>query len=205
MSTSSVFQHLINIDMIPPNAVVVDAGASYGDFVLALQGKAIPGGCRIFGIECNRTNAEVLRGKNIQNLTILEAALVGNLSPEAMTFTEIVAKNNQLHEWGNLFGLNKESAARRGDFIRFDEYPVRCIRIGQLFETLGVEHIDFLKMDIEGAEVDIFNTMPHDVAARISQASVEHHGNRKELVCAVNNAGFVIAEENQYDLYIVRA
>lgn len=202
--TTDVLKHLIDLQMLPTGAVVIDAGASYGDFTTALLQHPVPSGIRIFGIECNRTNVDVLRAKSIPNFTLVDAALVGNTSPDTMIFTEIVAKNNKLHEWGNLFRLNKEVAKGRSDFIRFDEYAVRCVQIGRILEEFGIDKIDFLKMDIEGAEVDIFNTMPHDVAACIRQASVEHHDNRKQLIKAIENAGFQVVDENQYDLYIVR-
>ena len=44
-----------------------------------------------------------------------------------------------------------------------------------LMDVYGVEHIDFLKMDCEGAETEILETCPEEALARINKMVIETH------------------------------
>ena len=52
---------------------------------------------------------------------------------------------------------------------------VPAMTIDQVMETTGVEFCQFLKMDCEGAEHEVFQTMPPATAARIAQIGMELH------------------------------
>ena len=54
-------------------------------------------------------------------------------------------------------------------------YDVRTVTLGQVFDLLRLDHVDLLKMDIEGEEYDALSTTPPDVLRRIGQLVVEFH------------------------------
>ena len=43
-----------------------------------------------------------------------------------------------------------------------DKFTVQCIPIYSIIKALGLSHIDFLSLDVEGAEMKIFDTIPWD-------------------------------------------
>lgn len=56
-----------------------------------------------------------------------------------------------------------------------DEIKVTCVTLQDIFETYQLERCDFLKMDCEGAEFDIFYNCPEDILSRIDQIAMEVH------------------------------
>jgi hypothetical protein len=52
---------------------------------------------------------------------------------------------------------------------------VQCLSIPTVFEKEGLEKIDFLKMDIEGAEIEILNTLPDKYFSQIRNIAFEYH------------------------------
>ncbi len=56
-----------------------------------------------------------------------------------------------------------------------EEIRVNCVTLQDIFETYGLERCDFLKMDCEGAEYDIFYNCSEDILSRIDQIAMEVH------------------------------
>ncbi|MDH5763861.1 MAG: FkbM family methyltransferase [Nitrospinota bacterium] len=56
-----------------------------------------------------------------------------------------------------------------------EEIKVTCVTLKDIFEKYGLERCDFLKMDCEGAEYDIFYNCPEDILSRIDQIAMEVH------------------------------
>jgi FkbM family methyltransferase len=52
---------------------------------------------------------------------------------------------------------------------------VRGVTLSSLLSDFGIEHMDLLKMDIEGAEVSVIESTPNDVLLRADQITVEFH------------------------------
>ncbi|TDJ53716.1 MAG: FkbM family methyltransferase [Nitrospina sp.] len=77
-----------------------------------------------------------------------------------------------------------------------EETRVNRVTLEDIFETYGLERYDFLKMDCEGAEYDIFYNCPDGILARIDQIAMEvHHGaepgrNTDALERFFNDKGF---------------
>ncbi|MCH7500668.1 MAG: FkbM family methyltransferase [Nitrospinae bacterium] len=77
-----------------------------------------------------------------------------------------------------------------------EEIRVNRVTLEDIFETYGLERYDFLKMDCEGAEYDIFYNCPDGILARIDQIAMEvHHGaepgrNTDALERFFNDKGF---------------
>ena len=52
---------------------------------------------------------------------------------------------------------------------------VRAFSLPDLFDLIEVRPLDLLKMDIEGAEIELLNTCPPSILRQIRQISVEFH------------------------------
>jgi FkbM family methyltransferase len=77
-------------------------------------------------------------------------------------------------------------------------YPVRTYTLNYLFETGLVDKIDFLKVDIEGAELHAFAGISDDNLMKVKNIAMEyHHGQlnhnedlRQGLIDRMNGLGF---------------
>ena len=56
-----------------------------------------------------------------------------------------------------------------------EEIQVDCVTLQNIFDTYGLERCNFLKMDCEGAEYDIFYNCSDDIMSRIDQIAMEVH------------------------------
>jgi FkbM family methyltransferase len=72
---------------------------------------------------------------------------------------------------------------------------VKAITLGDLFKQEKIDHVDLLKMDIEGSETEVLSsTSFKDVADKIDLLIVERHAwsgrHPQQLTDALKNAGF---------------
>lgn len=162
----NAFNHFIDMREIDDNSIIVDAGACWGDFIKCLRKHERGKNCRIIAVECQRDNVKALRERGYQNVTVCERALVGQGYGDKATFSQVIKQKG----WGNLFGNTIRPGRRKVD------YEVKTLRINDIFSVLGIGWIDFLKMDIEGAEWNILKTMTEETASKIGQMSMEVHG-----------------------------
>ncbi len=58
-----------------------------------------------------------------------------------------------------------------------DEESVQIVPISELFSIAQTDRIHFLKMDVEGAERDAFETVDSEMMSRINYISMEYHDN----------------------------
>jgi FkbM family methyltransferase len=135
------------------NSVVVDAGAHRGEFSAEI--------IRRFGCQCHliEANPELAKNLTVAGAASITAAALGACDGRG---TLHVSENL---EAGGLFNA---SAATTG-------VEVETISLATLMERLGITKIDILKLDIEGAEFELFVSTPDDVLRRIGQITVEFH------------------------------
>ncbi len=171
--------HYIDFARIRNNPVVVDAGACKGKYVEMLNERIY--GCRIFAIECDRDNLEILRGKKFPpNVKICSKALVG-IKPK---------KNFIYHQYIGLpysgtVGYEKAYVKKHRDYKGVIKYSVRTLGINDMFSEFGIKKIDYLKMNIEGMEREILAAMTKETASRIGQFSLSIHTKiRDDLNCS---------------------
>lgn len=77
-------------------------------------------------------------------------------------------------------------------------YDVRSYSLNHLFETGLIDRIDFLKVDVEGAEILVFDGISDENLRRVKNIAMEyHHGHlnfdetlRDNLIKRFNNSGF---------------
>jgi len=79
-----------------------------------------------------------------------------------------------------------------------DGLEVGAISLATLFEREKLDHVDLMKMDIEGGEHETLHAAPDEVLARIDRLALEYHpnGSRDALFARLQRAGFVL----QFDL-----
>lgn len=161
-------EHFVNLDKLNDQSIIVEAGAAWGFIIEKLRNREQTKECEIFAIECNKDNAKTLREKNFHNVTICEKALVGQDFGDSITFYQHLG----LPRWGNIF---KSTGQGHRKFKGIKKYKVKTLKINDIFSVLRIDKIDFLKMDIEGSEKGIMDTMSEEVASKIDQISVKDY------------------------------
>jgi FkbM family methyltransferase len=122
--------------------VIIDAGANIGASTLFFA-EAFPS-AKVVGIEPEEGNFRLLQ-KNTEtcsNVIAVKAALWGSNDTRMI-------QNRFTGEWGFTVSDSDNKTEATGQ-------EVECITMKTLMERHGITHIDLLKMDIEGAEKDVF-------------------------------------------------
>jgi FkbM family methyltransferase len=136
------------VDFIKRNKIsletMIDAGANIG-LTSLLFGYNFPG-IKILAIEPDAGNFKQLK-QNIENINELSIEIVnGGLAPYMSWLTPVESFLDN-REWSRSFNISEE----KNDGICIKGYSV-----DDLLAISGWEQIDFLKMDIEGGEKNIF-------------------------------------------------
>jgi len=160
-------KHYVNLNRLNDDSIIVDVGACQGNVIKELREHKETSKCKIFAIECNKKLARGLKEENFFNVEICEKALVGENIEGDVTFFEGKRGPN----WGTIKPANISD--RWGSAT--DSYDVKTLKINDIFNEFGIDKIDFMKMDTEGSEKMIFETMSLEIAKKIKQISVEVH------------------------------
>jgi len=163
---NSCKNHQTDFRCIDKNSIIVDAGACQGTFIDFIRSKLY---CKIYAIEPCKSNFIALEDKNYTDVSLFNFALVGPNTDQYVIFKEYIG----LPEWGSIY--DKELAHKHPKFKAEESYEVETMQITDIFKTLCIDHIDYLKMDIEGAEFDVLSSMDINMASKIYQLSVEVH------------------------------
>ncbi len=124
--------------------VILDAGANIGTTSIAFA-RQYPE-AEILAVEMEPENLELLRRntKSFPNIKVIPMAITGHSG-------ERVIKDRNTGQWGYTIAESADNAENT-------THTVSCVTIDQLMAAHGITHIDILKMDIEGAEKEIFET-----------------------------------------------
>lgn len=160
--------YCINLEKLNDDSIIVEAGAAQGRTIEELRQFEQTKECKIFAIECNKDNIKILRDKEFHNVTICEKALVGQNNSNNTIFYQHVG----LFQWGNIF---KPRGRKHSKFKGIKEYQVKTLKINDIFLVLGIDKIDFLKLDIEGSEKEVMDTMSEETASKIGQLHLAHY------------------------------
>ncbi|VVB81239.1 Methyltransferase FkbM domain protein [uncultured archaeon] len=111
--------------------IIVDSGAYLGYFTVFAAKKVGDSG-KVIAFEPDPVNFEILKKKtaSLKNVVLIKKALFN--------------KETEQH-WNSSFA--KSAFGKEG-------YIVNCSTLDKELEKLGIKHVDFLKMDIEGAELE---------------------------------------------------
>jgi FkbM family methyltransferase len=147
------------IGEIARGGIVVDIGAHVGLF--SVYTSRILKARRIVSVEPDASNFDLL-SKNIhvnhiENATVVEAAVAGESGEKWISI--------------NPSNTGGHSLYRHGPHARL----VRVLSLMDLFESSGISECSLLKIDCEGAEMEIFKTAPDGLLKRVSAISLEYH------------------------------
>lgn len=162
--------HFIDLGRINDDSIIVDAGALGGIFEENLRASPQGKNCRIIILECDRNLKQLLEDKHLHNVMVIGKALSGQLSSSEKTFFQVLG----LSGWGSVFNRKLSHGARRKCMGHLN-YPVKTIRINDIFSEFGIEKIDYFKIDIMGAEREVIETMSQETASKIKQIDIKFY------------------------------
>ncbi|HEX7303731.1 FkbM family methyltransferase [Lentzea sp.] len=193
---------------LPPDAVVLDIGANIGLFSL-WTARSLPD-CRVVAFE-PAPDAYAALVANVEDLglpvTCLPWAVGAESGPATMTVYPAASVFSSLHADPD----TDRSAMRAAIDVAVDgdgtdiaeqvaadrvrgaiDVPVEVRRLSDAFDELALGHVDLVKLDAEGAELDILGALRPEHLARIGNVLVEVHAtsDRRALVDLLENAGF---------------
>jgi FkbM family methyltransferase len=155
MAVDSIASHTFLPRFINWSSTVVDFGAHQGEFS---HGMLAQYRCRVFAAEpAPALYAEFPRHPN---LTLLPVAITGKNG---------VADLN-IFEGRCASILGKMNAAERSESA-----VVESVTLHEFKKRTGVSHIDLLKVDIEGSELEVIETASDEDLVGIDQVTVEFH------------------------------
>lgn len=159
----SVRGHHILADMVTPESVVVDLGAHFGEFSSEMT---VRFHCRCFAVEPNPTLWNKI--PEIESIRRFNLAISGSNGSALFDVSE-----------------NLESSHLQGDGRPADgtAIPVQTVTLAEFARSNGLEKIDVLKVDIEGAEFDMFDSLSDEFLSGIGQIAVEFHDFIRALAC----------------------
>ena len=138
---------------------IVDAGANVGVFCIRMARQNRK--CRVLALEPFAQNFQYLRANvaraRLTNVTCLEMAL-----GEAFGTGEMQSVGSR-----SLDHVFRADAAGHG--------ATRMVPLGGLLDLTGSTEINFLKVDIEGSERDVFAASGKDVLRRFGHIAIEYH------------------------------
>ena len=163
---------------------IVDIGANMGFFTC--QAATAAKRTRVVAVEPVSTYVNVLRQNvernGLQNVGILPFAVSGTSGGKV-----------RICVWYTPSGEPKTHRPVPPD-VRTETEAVVGMTLGEIFETAHVDHCDLLKIDIEGAEYDLFDGVSPETWARIERVVMETHDvvgrAQSELVTVLKAQGF---------------
>jgi FkbM family methyltransferase len=139
--------------------VIVDAGANVGLFAIYVA-RQNPR-CRVIALEPFAENFQYLQANVARacpkNVTCHEVALGAGFGQGEMQVVGARSLDHVLHFDANVTG------------------GISVIPLAGLFDLACAEEIDFLKVDIEGSEHDVFAAAPPKLLGRFKRIAMEYH------------------------------
>lgn len=157
-------QHAFLSGPLSHASVVWDLGANQGEFCLAIARKY---GCKVLAAEPVPELAAALSGKS-QLVTVLQNAVGG--SDGTVTFDYDLTKNKT----GSMMGLDVVGGLLN-EVSTLQRVSVQMWSLETMFAKTGVQRVNLLKLDIEGAELDLLLKTPGEILQRCDQITIEFH------------------------------
>ncbi|MEZ0265131.1 MAG: FkbM family methyltransferase, partial [Phycisphaerae bacterium] len=150
-----VKEHTFLPALVPMDGVVVDLGANKGDFSHTVSRRY---GWQCYAVEANPRMWEAIPAA--ERVVKINAAVLDKDGP-----VQFDVSDNP--EASSLSSLNCDTAATR--------ITVEGVRLRTLLDRHSIARVDLLKVDIEGAELALFDAMTDDEIASVGQICVEFH------------------------------
>jgi FkbM family methyltransferase len=169
MNTVTINEHTFFPDKLSKNPVIVDLGCSEGGFLRDFKNQFEYG--TYIGVEANPLNYEKIKNLNDDNTFILNTAVCSEQRNDATVSFVVAVNDGSLGSF--VFDENSVSLAKPGNTT--ERFTVPTIKISEIFEKYNLEKIDVLKVDIEGAEWEVLESLDKNTFDKIHQISVEFH------------------------------
>ena len=149
---SEIFQRRVygSLDDLPRNPIILDVGAYVGTF--AIYAARLRPDATIYSFEPERSNflalEENLRANGITNVRPINKA-VGEKTEHRTLFVR-----------GAGYGTNSLDQKMKSTSVAV---TVECVSLADFFAEYGIKRCDLLKLDCEGAEPEIYATLPPQV------------------------------------------
>lgn len=154
MSITNICHHSFLQDPLSSSSFVIDCGVNHGEFSSAVSSRW---GCTIHGLEPDPRLYSTL--PQLQNCTF---------HPNALFSTSGTMELN--------LGHSKCSSLYYKENSSTDHILVKTISLPELCKANNIPKIDLLKLDIEGAEIEVLNQIDDSFYTdKISQLTVEFH------------------------------
>lgn len=172
---------------------VVDIGANIGIFSLYA---ALNGATNIYSIEPLKENLRLIK----QNFWI------NNLTCPILINIAISNKNG----WSKLYLSDHDShnlLFKRNNNRKFSKYrTVKTFKLSKFLEKYKVNKVDFLKIDCEGSEGDIFASTGQSEWKNIKKISIEYHNgvsilNDREISARLITLGYKVKTMKSDDYF----
>lgn len=144
---STVFETDVRSVFQPkPNETVIDVGAHIGLYTL-IAARVIGQNGKVISIEPDEANLAVLRKNvainNLNNTIVLPVAL-GNVSGWKKFCAGVMPSGSSFYP-ARRRALYKVRAVRK----------IKSVTLDELLENLGIKNVEWIKIDVEGAELDV--------------------------------------------------
>jgi FkbM family methyltransferase len=156
-----------HFDIKTPPKIIVDAGANIGLSSIYFSNRCP--NSKIIAIEPEESNFEILKRNTMpyDNITPVHGALWHEDK-------RINLVDPGLGEWGFMTQAQDSVEERFGEIL----HEVRGMTVDTIMKEQGIEHIDILKIDIEGAEREVFRD-PSSWLRKVDALIVELHERMK--------------------------
>jgi FkbM family methyltransferase len=155
MKIIEVVNHSICPQLIKAESLVVDLGANFGDFANAMNSQF---GSKVYAVEASpSTFQQITAGENLSKHNLAVCSVSGPV--------ELNVSSNP--EASSLKHLNNAKYVER--------ITIPGITLTDFLDREAILKVDLLKIDIEGAEIEVFNSCRDDFLRSIDQITVEFH------------------------------
>lgn len=181
---------------LPDCSTIVDLGANIG-FASLYLAKAYPS-ARVASVEPNSENFELLQA-NLQGL-IRQGRCILMQAAVWSAHKSLAVDPNWQHGAYNAFRLQDERVGQQGTD------HVEGITMQEVLAEAKFQHVDLLKVDIEGAEVELFRGNL-DWLDRVRAIAIEFHGTSRQesgFDQILKTNGFEVCEEESHTVLAKR-
>jgi FkbM family methyltransferase len=158
----TIREHTFFSNFLDSHSIVLDAGGNLGGFAHAISRLS---GAKVFVLEP-----------------------VPNLFHQIQGEGEIYKFEMALASQTGIFELNLSSNPESNSLRPLREGSksgllcVNGVSLAEFMKKMSIEHIDLLKMDIEGAEIEVLLSLSLDTLSRVGQITVEFHAHTVDLL-----------------------
>lgn len=162
------------------NKTVIDAGSYIGDTAIYF---AANGATRVIGLEPYGENLELAR-ENVEilnkmgnRITLLQAALSTKEGQADFRVFESEPNGNRIASYSKKQGMTIKT---------------RTMTIESIMSEFGLERVNVLKMNCEGIEYEVIESLSNRTASLIDQIYIEFHNGPERLIASLEKLGYKV-------------